>query len=69
MKQTDKYKKKIHLYFRIQYLSLPHLMWDSTVPPASTRRRQSKARAQHKHRYKIKKQLREREKKGNSDIE
>ncbi len=66
----DKYKKKICLYFRVQYLSLPHLVWDSLVPPGSTRRRQSRARAQHKYQYKIKKeQLREQEKKGNLDIE
>lgn len=48
----DKYKK-ICLYFRVQYLSLPHLMWDSLVPPGPTRRRQSRAKAQHKYQYKI----------------
>lgn len=50
----DKYKK-ICLYFRVQYLSLPHLVWDFLVPPGYTRRRQSRARAQHKYQYKIKK--------------
>ena len=66
----DKYKKKICLYFRLQYLSLPQQVWDSLVPPGSTRRCQTRARAQHEHQYKIKKgQLREQEQKGNLDIE